>query len=134
MGGQPLLTLGTMLGCKPWGAAPMPMGVLPTNRIMTSKMPTATMKDIVPFLNIPSFVMCTSKANPAVIAVMAATFGAVQQFACIPAPAMPWMMAGMRAPGGKVPLVTKSACTMCMWAGTIAPQAPAQMQASTAAP
>ena len=134
MGGQPILTLGTVLSCKPWGMVPMPMMVLPTNRILTGKMPTASMKDVVPFLNIPSFIMCTSKANPMVIAVMAASFGAVQQAPCIPAPVSPWIMAGMRVPGGKVPLITKSACTMCMWAGTIAPQAPAQFQASAAAP
>ena len=132
--GTPILTMGTLLSCKPWGMAPMPMTVLPTNRILTGKMPTATMKDVIPFVNIPSFVMCTSKANPAVIAIMAATFGAVQMAPCVPAPVGPWMMAGMREPGGKIPLITKSACAMCMWAGTIMPMMPAQFQAMAAAP
>lgn len=132
--GTPLVVMGTMLSCKPWGAAPMPMTVLPTNRILTSKRPTASMKDVVPFMNIPSFIMCTSKANPAVISIMAATLGAVQMAPCVPAPVGPWLMPSMRVMGSNIPLITTSACVMCMWAGVIKPAVPGQFQSMAAAP
>lgn len=132
--GTPVITTGTLLTCKPWGTVPMPMNVLPLNRVMTGKLPTATMTDTIPFLNIPSFIMCTSKLNPAVISIMASTLGAVQMAPCVPAPAGPWMMAGMRVLAGKKPVVTKSSCLMCMWAGMITPMTPVQMTTLSAAP
>jgi len=132
--GAPLMVHGTLLGCKPWGMMPGPLSVLPLNRVLTSKRPTACMMDTVPFLNIPTFGMCTSKMNPAVIAAMAASMGAVQQAPCIPAPVGPWMMASMRVLGASKPLITTSACLMCMWGGMIKAQAPGQMQTLAAAP
>ena len=127
--GAPLMVHGTLLACKPWGMVPAPLTVLPLNRVLTNKRPTATQIDTVPLMNIPSFGMCTSMANPAVLAT-----APVFKAPCMPAPVGPWMMPSMRVMGGGKPFITTSACLMCMWGGMIKAQMPGQIQTTAAAP
>ena len=58
--------MGATLQCS-FGAAPATLMVLPTNRVMTSNMPAATIMDHVPMLNILPFGMCNSPSNPMVL-------------------------------------------------------------------
>ncbi len=46
--------------------APTVLNVLPQNRTLTSGMPAANIMDHIPLLNIPTFGLCQSPANPVV--------------------------------------------------------------------
>ena len=56
----------------------------------------AVITDFVPMLNIPTFGMCMSPANPAVQAATTAAQGVFTPAPCVPATADPW---GAAAPG-----------------------------------
>jgi len=54
---------GALLACS-FGVAPSSLMVLPTNRVMTSSQPAATIMDHQPMVNIAPFGLCMSLANP----------------------------------------------------------------------
>ena len=56
---------GALLACS-FGAAPSTLTVLPTNRVMTSSQPAATIMDHKPMVNIAPFGLCMSHANHSV--------------------------------------------------------------------
>ncbi|RMK76198.1 hypothetical protein IPC85_17360 [Pseudomonas aeruginosa] len=62
--GCPQVCAGATLQCS-FGAAPTVLNVLPQNRTLTSGMPAANIMDHIPLLNIPTFGLCQSPANPA---------------------------------------------------------------------
>ncbi len=78
------------------------LNVLPQNRTLTSGMPVANIMDHIPLLNIPTFGLCQSPANPVVAAATAAALGVLTPMPCIPATASPWIPAARRP---------------CCWAG-----------------
>ena len=92
-----------ILSCS-FGAAPMPLLVLPELPVLADGEPVAVIADIVPDENIPSFVMCESLANPAVAAATAAAEG-------VPA------------------LISGSVC-LCAWMGEISISFPGQEMVS----
>lgn len=119
---------GATLQCS-FGAAPTVLNVLPTNRVLTSSMPAATIMDHIPLVNIPTFGMCMSTANPMVIAATAAALGVLTPMPCIPATASPWIPGG--APTvllGGMPAIDSNSMLMCNWAGVIKIVMPGQMQ------
>lgn len=61
--GCPQVCAGATLQCS-FGAAPTVLNVLPQNRTLTSGMPAANIMDHIPLLNIPTFGLCQSPANP----------------------------------------------------------------------
>jgi hypothetical protein len=69
---------GAMLQCT-FGVAPSSLVVTPQNRVLTSNLPAATIMDHKPMVNIPSFGMCTSIANPAVASATAAALGVLRR-------------------------------------------------------
>ncbi|AHF67258.1 hypothetical protein PSCICO_09250 [Pseudomonas cichorii] len=112
-----------------FGAAPTVLNVLPTNRVLTSSMPAATIMDHIPLVNIPTFGMCMSTANPMVIAATAAALGVLTPMPCIPATASPWIPGG--APTvllGGMPAIDSNSMLMCNWAGVIKIVMPGQVQ------
>ncbi|MFJ4142841.1 DUF4280 domain-containing protein [Pseudomonas sp. NPDC089734] len=124
----PQVCAGATLQCS-FGAAPTVLNVLPTNRVLTSSMPAATIMDHIPLVNIPTFGMCMSTANPMVIAATAAALGVLTPMPCIPATASPWIPGG--APTvllGGMPAIDSNSMLMCNWAGVIKVVMPGQMQ------
>ncbi|GFM50314.1 DUF4280 domain-containing protein [Pseudomonas cichorii] len=124
----PQVCAGATLQCS-FGAAPTVLNVLPTNRVLTSSMPAATIMDHIPLVNIPTFGMCMSTANPMVIAATAAALGVLTPMPCIPATASPWIPGG--APTvllGGMPAIDSNSMLMCNWAGVIKIVIPGQMQ------
>lgn len=104
------------------GTAPCPLVVLPATRTIVVTGPPAVMIDFVPMLNIMSFGMCTSGANPQV----AAALGAPQP--CTPMTVAPWappvptvILAGIG------PAVTMTGMATCAWGGVITQVMPGQM-------
>jgi hypothetical protein len=119
------VTTGAMLQCS-FGAAPSTLQVLPTGRVMASDMPAATVQDHMPIVNIPSFGMCSSIANPTVAAATAAALGVLTPMPCIPATPSPWVPGAATVMIGGMPVLDNTCKLMCLWAGVIQIVSPGQ--------
>lgn len=81
--------------------------------------PAATITDMVPFMNIPPFGMCTSLTNPTVAAATAAALGVLTPMPCLPATVAPWVPPAAQTMIGGVPALTAGATCQCAWGGVI---------------
>lgn len=125
--GCPHVCSGATLQCS-FGAAPTVLNVLPVNRTLTSSMPAANLMDHIPLVNIPTFGMCSSIANPMVAAATAAALGVLTPMPCIPATAAPWIPGGPPTVLlGPMPALDANSTLMCTWAGVIKVAMPGQM-------
>lgn len=114
--GQPLVHMGAMLQCS-FGLVPATMIVPPASRVVAEDTPAANISCCTP-LNIPTFGMCTSLANPEVAAATAAAFGVLTPMPCVPA-LTPWIpMAPNTLVGGEPALVMGSTC-QCVFGGVV---------------
>lgn len=111
-----LVNSGSMLQCT-MGAAPATLVVVvPT--VTAATPPGANIMDFAPMVNIPTFGMCNSPANPAVAAATAAALGVLTPMPCVPA-TTPW------APGVPtvllrgMPALDASSKCMCAFGGQI---------------
>lgn len=112
---------GAVLKC-PFGVAPAVLNVLPTARVMVEGRPAASIADSVPMLNVLTFGMCNSLANPMVAAATAAALGALTPMPCVPAPAGPWVSPAVRTTVGGQPVLVQGSTCVCAYGGTIAVQ------------
>ena len=80
-----------------------------------------------PLVNIPSFGMCNSLANPMVAAATSAAMGVLTPVPCIPATAAPWAPGSPTVIYGGVPALNTSSKLMCNWAGVIEILTPGQI-------
>ena len=119
--------MGAMMTCS-FGVAPSSLVVLPTNRVMTSNMPAATIMDHVPMMNVLPFGMCNSLANPVVASATAAALGVLTPMPCIPATVAPWTPGASKTMIGNMPALDNSCTLNCMWGGVISFSQPGQMQ------
>lgn len=121
-----MVTSGAMLQCN-FGVAPSTFVVLPVNRVTACNLPSGTIMDNVPILNIPPFGMCSSEANPAVIAATAAALGTPTPAPCVPVTVAPWEPGTPTVTIANLPALDTSCKLMCAWAGQISVTQPAQM-------
>jgi hypothetical protein len=112
-----LVTAGAMLQCS-FGVTPSCLMVLPTNKVMVM-MPAANIMDNKPIINIPTFGMCNSMANPTVAAACAAKLGVFTPMPCVPATTAPWIIGAPTVLVGNMPALTKDSTLICMWGGVI---------------
>jgi hypothetical protein len=130
-----LVANGAQIMCD-MGASPSVLAVIPgPPHIATAApppAPLATITDVLPMANIPSFGMCMSPANPAVQAATAAASGVFTPAPCVPATAAPW---DPPEPVliSEVPAFGQDATCECAWAGTIAVINPGQVTVATGA-
>jgi len=122
----PDVTNGAMLQCS-FGVAPAAFIVLPVNRVTACNLPSGTIMDNKPMLNIPPFGMCSSEANPAVIAATAAALGTPTPAPCIPATVAPWEPGTPTVTIANLPALDTNCRLTCMWGGMITVTQPAQM-------
>jgi hypothetical protein len=116
---------GATLTCS-MGTAPSALSVLPANRTLTGGPPAANIMDNVPLLNIMSFGMCNSIANPMVAAATAAASGVLTPQPCIPATPAPWVPGAPTVLIGGMPALDSTCQLMCLWAGVIQVSSPGQ--------
>jgi hypothetical protein len=114
----PNVTATAMLTCT-FGIAPSTLNVLPTSRVLIEGKPAATIKDMVPMMNIPPFGMCTSLANPTVAAATSAALGVLTPMPCVPVPVGPWKPGAAKTLIGNMPALTSPSMCNCSWAGVI---------------
>ena len=100
--------------------------VLPTNAVLTSNMPAATIMDNKPMVNILPFGMCQSLANPTVAAATSAALGVLTPMPCVPATAAPWAPGSPTVLIKNIPALNESSKLMCNWAGVISVTNPGQ--------
>jgi hypothetical protein len=112
------VSMGAMLQCT-FGVAPATLTVLPVNRVNAEGPPAATIMDHQPLVNIGSFGMCMSPANPAVAAATTAALGVLTPMPCIPATVSPWVPGAPTVLIGSTPALDNLAQCMCMWGGVV---------------
>ncbi|QCP49825.1 DUF4280 domain-containing protein [Trinickia violacea] len=118
------VTSGALLQCS-FGVAPATLTVLPVNRVMAEGPPAATIQDHIPLVNIGSFGMCTSIANPAVASATAAALGVLTPMPCVPATVSPWVAGAPTVLIGGMPALDNLSQCLCMWAGVVTISNPA---------
>lgn len=119
------LTTGCLLKCS-FGAAPAPFDTLPVpgKPAFMEGLEGALITDIVPLLNIPTFGMCSSLANPEVAAATAAALGVLTPMPCVPVIPAPWAPPSPNVSSNGVPLATVQSKAFCAWGGEISVVAP----------
>ena len=115
--GAPAVTTGCQIMCS-FGMAPAALNVLPTSRVMIGGKPAATIADCVTGANIPPFAMCTSLANPTVVAATAAALGVLTPMPCVPVPT-PWVPGTPQVLIGGKPAANLQCKSTCAWGGII---------------
>jgi uncharacterized Zn-binding protein involved in type VI secretion len=121
-----LVVNGALTMCT-FGVAPGAMNVLPMNLAIGVNQPAATIMDNIPMVNIPSYGMCLSLANPTTAAATAAALGVLTPTPCLPVPASPWIPGSPTVLiSGKPALNSTSKC-MCAYGGVISVIMPGQM-------
>jgi hypothetical protein len=116
--------MGALLQCS-FGMVPGALAVPPLNRVLTGT-PAASVMDHLPVVNVPSFGMCTSLANPVVEAATAAALGVLTPMPCVPVTPAPWIpgAATVLLAGG--PALDATSTLACAWAGAISVVTPGQ--------
>ncbi len=122
----PDVTSSALLKCS-FGLVPTPFVVLPENRVTACNFPAATIMDNKPIVNVPGFGMCSSPANPEVIAATAAALGVLTPMPCVPALEAPWMPGTPTVTIGGLPALDTNCTLLCNWLGVIEVAAPAQV-------
>jgi len=116
--------MGAMMQCS-FGAAPSSLVVLPVHKVLTGA-PAANIMDNKPIVNIPPFAMCSSPANPTVIAATAAALGVLTPMPCVPATTAPWAPGAPTVLLDGMPALDSNSKLMCMWGGVIQISVPGQ--------
>ena len=117
---------GATLSCT-FGLMPGQLVVLPVERVLTSNQPAATIMDHQPLVNIMSFGMCTSPANPMVAAATAAALGVLTPQPCIPMTVSPWLPGAVTVLTGNKPSLDNTCQCMCLWGGVVTVVVPGQV-------
>lgn len=124
-----LVVQGALMTCTMGLGPPAPLAVTPRPPMLQAGgLPAATIADAVPMVNIPSFGMCNSPANPAVIAATSAALGVHTPAPCVPVPAGGWIPGSSRVTVGGVPALTSTSTCQCAWQGTISFTQPGQVK------
>lgn len=119
--------MGALLQCS-FGVAPASLVVVPKGPpVMADGVPMATIMDHVPMVNIATFGMCTSLANPVVASATAAALGVLTPMPCVPATAAPWVPGAPTVTIGGMPALDSNSTCMCTWGGVIKINAPGVM-------
>jgi hypothetical protein len=113
---KPQVTMGAAMLCS-FGVAPASLGVLPTKRVLVEGKPAADITCCLPAVNVTTFGMCMSLANPEVAAATAAALGVLTPMPCMPVPT-PWVPTSETLIGGAPALTMGSTC-QCAYGGVI---------------
>lgn len=121
-----LVCSNALLQCS-FGTTPSNLQVLPANRVTTSNMPAATIRDNAPMVNVMPFGMCTTLSNPQVAAATTAAQGVLTPQPCIPVTTAPWIVGSPTVMIANVPALNDTSTLMCTWGGVIKVNMPGQM-------
>ncbi|MBP3727693.1 MAG: DUF4280 domain-containing protein [Pseudobutyrivibrio sp.] len=114
-----------------FGTMPAPLTGTNNLRVLAQGKPICVLGDAAPMVNIRSFGMCTSLANPTVAAATAAALGVLTPQPCIPQIMGSWMPAQSKVLVGGQPALTLGCSCQCAFAGTINIVNPGQVKVTT---
>lgn len=114
--GEPAVHMGAMLQCS-FGLAPATLNVLPSRMVMIEGTPAATIMDS-EIVNVPTFAMCNSLANPEVAAATAAALGVLTPMPCVPL-LTPWTPGSAQTLIGKEPALVAGSQCQCAYGGIV---------------
>ena len=119
MAGDPnTVCMGAMMKCS-MGMTPAPLVVTPPRNYSIMGMFVANIMDNKPMVNIPSFGMCRSLANPTVASATSAACGVLTPMPCVPNTTAPWAPGNPMVSTQGFPTLTKDSTLICMWGGVI---------------
>ncbi|MBQ8651306.1 MAG: DUF4280 domain-containing protein [Alphaproteobacteria bacterium] len=121
---MPVAVCGAVCACS-FGTVPSPLNVLP-NCVTCKGLPVATVSDKVPMLNLVSFGMCASLANPAVASATAAAAGVLTPQPCVPVVASPWISSKPHVFLKAGAIINQGDKVICSYAGIITITMPGQ--------
>src|SRR5262245_2166294 len=113
-----LVRMGANLQCS-FGAAPAPLTLVDPTDIIEDSMQGENIMDYDPFVNIPTFGMSRSLANPTVAAATAAALGVLTPMPCVPVPTGPWIPGAPTVTLRNMPALDQTCKCMCAWGGII---------------
>ena len=116
---------GAMMTCS-FGVAPAPLNATPMG-VTACDMPAATIMDMIPMDNIPTFGMCNTPSNPEVATATAAALGVLTPMPCVPATVSPWVPGAISVTIMGMPALTNECTCTCMWGGMITITEPGQV-------
>lgn len=116
----------SLIQCS-FGLVPTPLTVLPDRTVTAEGMLMGNITDFVPLVNIMTFGMCVSLANPEVLTATIADFGILTPMPCIPVTADPWISEALTVMVTEGPALDQTAIVMCAWAGAIHIDEPGNM-------
>jgi hypothetical protein len=119
------ITAGSMMACS-FGAAPAALGVSPANRVTAGGAPAANILDFAPGVNVPTFGMCSSLANPAVATATTAALGVLTPMPCLPLTVSPWTPGVSQVLIAGAPALNQTCTLNCGYGGVIQFTSPAQ--------
>ena len=111
------ICMGATMKCS-MGMSPAPLMVTPRLTTIQGK-PVANIMDNKPMVNIPSFGMCRSLANPTVASATSAAYGVLTPMPCMPVTTAPWVPGDPLVLTQNFPTLTNTSKLMCMWGGVI---------------
>jgi hypothetical protein len=103
----------------PFGVTPTPLNVLPDRTVFAEIMLMGNITDMIPLINIMTFVECTSVANPEVEAATVAAEGVLTPMPCVPVIVDPWISEAITVMVTEGPALDQTSLIMCTWAGVI---------------
>ena len=112
-----LVTATAQLKCS-FGSVPAVLDV-PEPSVLCGGKPVATVQANAPEVNVPSFGMCSSEANPEVASATAAAEGALTPMPCVPNTTVPWEPGSPTVLVAGSPALTQTSECLCAWAGVI---------------
>ncbi len=119
MAGDPkTVCMSAVMKCS-MGMTPAPLVVIPPRNYTIQGLFVANILDNKPMVNIPSFGMCRSLANPTVASATAAAQGVLTPMPCVPATTAPWVPGNPQVLTQGAPTLTNTSKLMCMWGGVI---------------
>ncbi len=120
-----LVTDGAALACS-FGTAPGSLKVSGDRKAGAERHRPGTIADHQPIVNLSSFGLCRSRANPTVAAATAAAKGHLRPQPCVPNTPAPWAPGAVRVAVQGQPALTDDSRCACAWGGVIEVTSPGQ--------
>lgn len=113
-----IVCMGAMCRCS-FGSAPSALMVIPEKKNMIGNQVVAGIMDNVPLRNIMPFGMCSSLANPMVVAATAEKLGVQTPMPCMPVIEGPWKPGAATVTLGNKQVLTGDCKLSCAFGGII---------------
>ena len=117
--GRTFVATGAKMMCPFAMGGTAPFSATPGRKTFVEGPPMGNIMDFKPFVNIPSFGVCSSLANPQVAAATAAALGALTPMPCVPNIVAPWKPGKPDLLVENSPALLNTDTLQCLWGGVI---------------